>query len=164
MHVNGKCLVDLLLERPIHSLLLSHCGAITDVAFYLTPPPSLPGAPISSRCLIGDKRPGQCRPHHGRPAFAHHANNCQALGPSPFFCHVVIDSSLLTRFMGVGTFLPVTSNWSVVPLAAGPGPWLGQPKDKDASLMNYPQWRRTLPLKFFSSFFLFLSFFFFFFS
>lgn len=61
--------------------------------------------------------------------------------------------------MGVGTFLSVTSNWSVVPLAAGPGPWLGQPKDKDASLMNYPQRRRTLPLKFFPFFFSFLSFF-----
>lgn len=40
------------------------------------------------------------------------------------FCCALIDSSPLTRFMGVRTFLSVTSNWSAVPLAGGPGPWL----------------------------------------
>lgn len=130
-----------------------------------------PWRPISSRCLIGDKHPGQCRPHHGRPAFTHHANNCQAWSPSLFyffnffFCLVVIDSSPLTRFIGVRTFFSVTSNWSVVPLAAGPGPWLGQPKDKDASdelSTVVPHSSSEVPQFPFS--FLFFSFPFFFFS
>lgn len=83
-------------------------------------PPSC--ACISSRCLIRDKHAGQCRPHHNRPSFAHHANNRQAMGPP--LCCALIDSSPLTRFMGVRTVLSVTSNWSAVPLAGWPGPWL----------------------------------------
>lgn len=75
----------------------------------------------AGRCLIGDERAGQCRPHHHGPSFAHHANNCQATGPP--LCCGLIDSFPLTRFMGVRTFLPVASNWSTVPLARGPGPW-----------------------------------------
>lgn len=45
------------------------------------------------------------------------------LGGPPLCC-ALIDSSPLTRFMGVRTFLSVTSNWSGVLLAGGPGPWL----------------------------------------
>lgn len=39
------------------------------------------------------------------------------LAPPP----ALIDSSPLTRFMGVGTFVSAASNWSVAPLAAAPG-------------------------------------------
>lgn len=94
------------------------------VSFNSAPaPPSR--ACISSRCLIGDKHAGQCRPHHNGPSFTHHANNCQAMGPPR--CCALIDSSPLTRFMGVRTFHSVTSNWSTGPLAGGPGPWLAGP-------------------------------------
>lgn len=90
------------------------------VSFRCTPaPPSR--ACISVRCLIVDKRAGQCQPHHNRPGFSHHANNCQATGPP--LCCTLIDISPLARFMGVRTFLSVTSNWSDVPLAGGPRPW-----------------------------------------
>lgn len=112
-----------------------------------------PRACISSRCLIGDKYAGQCRPHHNGPSFAHHANNCQTMGPP--LCRALIDSSPLTRFMGVRTFLSVASNWSTVPLAGGPGPWLagtGQLsssvwKTMEPPLMNYPQHCHSRPVK-----------------
>lgn len=91
------------------------------VSFNSAPVPP-PCACISSRCLIGDKHAGQCRPHHNGPSFAHHTNNCQAMGPP--LCYALIDSSPLTRFMGVRTFLSVTSNWSTMPLAGGSRPWL----------------------------------------
>lgn len=110
------------------------------VSFNSTPaPPSC--ACISSRCLIGDKHAGQCRLHHNGPSFAHHANNCQASGPP--LCCALIDSSLLTRFMGVRTFLSVTSNWSTVSLAGGPRPWLagtGQPSSSLWKTMEHLWW------------------------
>lgn len=90
-------------------------------SFSTAPAPASCGC-VSSRCLIGDKHAGQCRPHHCGPGCAHHANNCRAMGPP--LCCALIDSSLLTRFMGIRTFLSVPSNWSSVPLVGGPGPWL----------------------------------------
>lgn len=122
------------------------------VSFKSTPgPPSC--ACISSRCLIGDKHAGQCRLHHNGPSFAHHANNCQAMGPP--LCCALIDSSPLTRFMGVRTFLSVTSNWSTVSLTGGPRPWLagnGQLsssclKDNRTPLMNYLRHSDSIPVK-----------------
>lgn len=58
----------------------------------------------------------------------------------------LIDSSLLTRFMGVGTFVSVASNWSAAPLAGGPGPWAGQLSSLcERQRRNYPH-AATLPL------------------
>lgn len=109
---------------------------------WLRPPPP---AYIGGRCLIRDKRAGQCRAHHIAPGFAHHANNCQAPGRSSCSC-TLIDSSLLTRFMGVGTFVSVASNWSAAPLAGGPGPWAGQLSSPcERQRMNYPH-AATVPV------------------
>lgn len=58
----------------------------------------------------------------------------------------LIDSSLLTRFMGVGTFVSVASNWSAAPLAGRPGPWAGQLSSPcERQRMNYPH-AATVPL------------------
>lgn len=62
---------------------------------------------------MGDERAGQCRAARLGPGFTPPA----PLAPPP----ALIDSSLLTRFMGVGTFVLAASNWSAVPLAAAPG-------------------------------------------
>lgn len=75
------------------------------LSFAPAPPP--PRACICSRCSIGDKRLGQCRP------------SCQVTGPP--LCRALTDSSPLTRFMGVKTFFCVPSNWNTV--TAGPRPW-----------------------------------------
>lgn len=53
----------------------------------------------------------------------------------------LIDSSPLTRFMGVRTFLSVTSNWSVMPLGGGPGPWLAR-----AGQLSSSVWETKEPL------------------
>lgn len=122
MHDNGKCPGDLWLKsnpffRAITFLNHNWCS------FHSAPPPApLFAAGISSRCVIGDKHAGQCRPHHQRPGLALHANNCQAVGPP--FCFALIDSSPLKRFIGVRTFLSVTSNWRACHYVGGPGPWL----------------------------------------
>lgn len=58
----------------------------------------------------------------------------------------LIDSSPLTRFMGVGTFVSVASNWSAAPLAGGPGPWAGHLWSLcGRQRRNYPH-AATLPL------------------
>lgn len=77
----------------------------------LAPPPH--ATRIGSSCLMGDEHAGQCRAARLGPGFTPLAH----LAPPP----VLIDSSPLTRFMGVGTFVSAASNWSAAPLAAAPG-------------------------------------------
>lgn len=106
-------------------------------------PPS--SARISSRCLIGDKRAGQCRAHRSGPRFAHHATNCQVMGPP--LCRALIDSSPLTRFMGVETFLSLTSNWNAATLTGGPGPWLAA-----TGQLSFFASERSAPMNYLQSF------------
>lgn len=75
--------------------------------------------------------------------FDYYASNCQVMRFP--LCRALTDSSPPARFMGVRTFLSVTSNWRTVPLACGPRPWLPPTgllsfcaKDNEPLLMNYP--------------------------
>lgn len=117
----------------IHSLLPSHSGAITDVGFYLTPPRHLPPAPVSA-ADVWSEISTQVNVDLITTDLVSPIMPITARRWVLPLCCALIDSSPLTRFMGVRTFLSVTSNWSTAPLAGGPGPWLaatGQWKTKE---------------------------------
>lgn len=140
----------------IHSLLPSHSGAITDVGFYLTPPRHLPPAPVSA-ADVWSEISTQVNVDLITTDLVSPIMPITARRWVLPLCCALIDSSPLTRFMGVRTFLSVTSNWSTAPLAGGPGPWLaatGQWKTKE------PLWWiiYSIAVVFLWSFFLFFFF------